>query len=248
MRHHKVLFCRQIGPADDYALSGHWTGADALLSVWQTEEDRALTLRPHSLRHLQNTELFRLGIADTIITKRFNRRQVAQSYEYDHRSLSEDLDQVELKPEVEDRLGEKSATILRLMKSGKARGPIVEAFKRIQLTDGEDAAIEYLVVEGGRLIEERKLQKLGNGEHKLLDAETASADGLSGTLQVATKSIQSRITGSIGLDNQLAHSKVGLEGVRKLLATAPGQLVFPDGPDLSHDLAKPKGRVLDGQY
>jgi len=113
----------------------------------QTDEDRALTIKPHNLSHLQNTELFRLGIADTIITKRFNRRQLAQSYEYDHRSLSEDLDQVELKPEVEDRLGEKSATILRLMKSGKARGPIVNAFKQIQLTDGEDAAIEYLAVE-----------------------------------------------------------------------------------------------------
>jgi hypothetical protein len=269
----------------------------------QTEEDRQLTLRPHSLRHLQNTELFRLGIADTIITKRFNRRHVAQSYEYDHRSLSEDLDQVELKPEVEARLGEKSATIARLIKCGKARGPIVDAFKRIQLTDGEDAAIDYLAVEADgfhstpyghcinsfmvdpcrkhlecftgckhlsatdlaqnrhnlvqlesrfelaiKLIEERKSQSLGNGNQKLLEAETASADGSSGALQAATKSIQSRISGSIGLDNQLAHAKVRLEGVRKLLETAPGQLVFPDGRDLSRDPAKPKGRVLDGQY
>lgn len=113
----------------------------------QSEDDRALTLRPHSLRYLQNTELFRLGIADTIITKRFNRRKVAQRYEYDHRSLSEDLEHIELKPEVEARLGEKSATIARLIKSGKARGPTVDAFKRIQLTDSEDAAIEYLAVE-----------------------------------------------------------------------------------------------------
>ncbi|NCA71721.1 MAG: hypothetical protein EOM91_16900 [Sphingobacteriia bacterium] len=41
-------------------------------------EDRRLTLQSHALRHLQNTELFRLGVADTIITKRFNRRSVAQ--------------------------------------------------------------------------------------------------------------------------------------------------------------------------
>jgi len=275
-----------------------------LFSVYgQTDEDRALTLRPHSLRHLQNTELFRLGIADTIITKRFNRRQVAQSYEYDHRNLSEDLDQVELKPEVEARLGEKSATITRLIKSGKARGPIVDAFKRVQLTDGEDAAIDYLAVEADgfhstpyghcinsftvdpcqkhlecftgckhlsatdlaqtrhnlvqlesrfalavKLIEERKSQSLGRGTPKLLDAESGSTDGLPRTMQVSEQTIQRRISGSIGLDNQLAHAKVRLEGVRKLLETAPGQLVFPDGADLSHDPAKPEGRVLDGQY
>jgi hypothetical protein len=54
--------------------------ADRLFAIYGgNDEDRALTLRPHSLRHLQNTELFRLGIADTIITKRFNRRQVAHS-------------------------------------------------------------------------------------------------------------------------------------------------------------------------
>jgi len=113
----------------------------------ENDEDRALTIQPHSLRHLQNTELFRLGVVDTIITKRFNRRRVAQSYDYDHRSLVEDLEQIDLKPEVEARLGEKSATVARLIKSGKARGPIVEAFKTIQQTQGEDAALEYLRAE-----------------------------------------------------------------------------------------------------
>ncbi len=46
-------------------------------------------------------------------------------------------------------------------------------------------------------------------------------------MQVPEQTIQLRISGSIGLDNQLAHAKVRLEGVRKLLETAPGQLVFP---------------------
>jgi hypothetical protein len=129
-----------------YALS-----ADSKVTLFatygQTDEDRALRLHPHSLRHLQNTELFRLAVADTIITKRFNRRKVAQSYDYDHRSLSEELDMVDLKPEVEARLGEKSATVARLIKSGKARGPIVEAFRKIQETQGEDEALEYLRTE-----------------------------------------------------------------------------------------------------
>lgn len=83
-----------------------------------TEEDRKLTLRSHSLRHLQNTELFRLGVADTIITKRFNRRSVAQSYEYDHRSLAEELDSIELPAGVEASLGSKASTVARLIKSG----------------------------------------------------------------------------------------------------------------------------------
>jgi hypothetical protein len=113
----------------------------------QTDQDRGLRLRPHSLRHLQNTELSRLAVADTIITKRFNRRKVAQSYEYDHRSLAEELDMIDLKPEVEARLGEKSATVARLIKSGKARGPIVEAFKTIQHAQGEEAALDYLRTE-----------------------------------------------------------------------------------------------------
>jgi hypothetical protein len=128
------------------ALSGNLT-LTLFETYGQTDRDRKLKLRPHSLRHLQNTELFRLAVADTIITKRFNRRRVAQSYDYDHRSLSEELDMIDLKPEVEARLGEKSATVARLIKSGKARGPIVQAFRTIQETQGEDEALEYLRAE-----------------------------------------------------------------------------------------------------
>jgi len=129
-----------------YALSAN-SKATLFETYGQTDQDRELRLQPHSLRHLQNTELFRLAVADTIITKRFNRRSVAQSYDYDHRSLSEELDIIDLKPEVEARLGEKSATVARLIKSGKARGPIVEAFRTIQQTQGEDEALEYLRAE-----------------------------------------------------------------------------------------------------
>ena len=266
----------------------------------QTDADRALTIRPHSLRHLQNTELFRLGIADTIITKRFNRRKVAQSYEYDHRNLAEELDQTELKPEVEAKLGEKSATIARMIKSGKARGPIVDGFTRIQLTEGEDAAFDYLNAEADgfhstpyghcinsfmvdpcpkhlecftgckhlsatdlaqnrqnlvqlevrfevamRAIEARKTKMLG-GDGRGLPTASDSADALPSALRATSRPIEERRLRGIGLDNQLAHAKVRLEGVRKLLATPPGQLVFPDGPDLSQSASGPKETVLDG--
>ena len=142
-------FCA-IGRMDRSMITSSLSGNSKLTlfeAYGQSDEDRELFIRPHSLRHLQNTELFRLGVADTIITKRFNRRQVAQSYDYDHRSLAEDLNQIDLKPEVEARLGEKSATVARLIKAGKARGPIVEAFRTIQQAQGEDAALEYLRAE-----------------------------------------------------------------------------------------------------
>lgn len=260
----------------------------------QTDEDRQMTLRPHSLRHLQNTELFRLGIADTIITKRFNRRQVAQSYECDHRSLAEELDQIELKPDVEAPLGEKSATIARLIRSGKARGPIVDAFKRIQLTDGEDAAFEYLGTEADgfhstpyghcinsfmvdpcqkhlecfngckhlsatdlaqtrnnlvqlearfetavRTIEARKSNILV-GKQLRLPKPPASGEAGSSALQASALPLEKRISTGVGLDNQLHHAQVRLAAVRKLLETRPGELVFPDGVDLSHDLTTAK--------
>jgi hypothetical protein len=262
----------------------------------QSDEDRQLTIRPHSLRHLQNTELFRLGVADTIITKRFNRRQVAQSYEYDHRSLAEDLDQIDLKPEVEARLGEKSATVARLIKSGKARGPIVEAFRTVQQTQGEDAALEYLRAEAdgfhstpyGHCINsftvdpcpkhlecftgcrhlsatdlpenrqnlvqleirlETAVQAIEARQHRIgrgapLELDTAG-DEHNSSLTVSAQSMRTWASSGIGMDNQLSHAKTRLAGVRKLLATPPGEQVFPNGPDLSRDSGNPIGRVLD---
>ncbi|MDZ7514408.1 hypothetical protein U5F72_21675, partial [Stenotrophomonas muris] len=113
----------------------------------QSDDDKDLVLTSHTLRHLQNTELFRLGVADTVISKRFNRRSVAQSYEYDHRSLAEELDQLELPPDVEMALGEKASTVAKMIQSGKASGPIVDAFKKIQSAEGDTAAFEFLKVE-----------------------------------------------------------------------------------------------------
>ncbi|UDU21179.1 hypothetical protein [Sinorhizobium meliloti] len=98
-----------------------------------TEEDRALRLTPHALRHLQNTELFRLGVADTIITKKFNRRSVQQSQVYYHRSLPEDLADIDLPPEAEERLGDKLMQVFELISANKARGPVVDEFHRVQL-------------------------------------------------------------------------------------------------------------------
>jgi hypothetical protein len=227
----------------------------------ETDDDRALTLESHSLRHLQNTELFRLGVADTIISKRFNRRSVAQSYEYDHRSLAEDLEQVELSPEIEIQLGTKAATVAKMIKTGKANGPIVDTFKKIQSTDGDEAAYEYLRVEAdgfhatpyGHCLNSftvdpcpKHLECFSGCRHLSatnLPENREHLIRLEGKLQDALETIKARTSPSVGWKNQLAHAEVRLTGVRKLLATERGTQPFPDGPDLS--IPSPSG-VLDG--
>lgn len=216
-----------------------------------TEEDRKLSLNTHSLRHLQNTELFRLGVADTIITKRFNRRSVAQSYEYDHRSLAEELEQIALPADVEISLGEKATTVARLIKGGRASGPIVQSFKEIQRTQGDDAAFEFLMVEAdgfhstpyGHCINSftvdpcpKHLECFAGCRHLTatnLPEYKHNIIVLEGRLKDALREAQARSTKSIGRENQIKHAQDRLLAVQQLLATPEGRPVFPAGPDLS---------------
>ncbi|MGV7241584.1 hypothetical protein [Caballeronia sp. M23-90] len=202
----------------------------------ESDEDRGLKLESHMLRHLQNTELFRLGVVDTIISKRFNRRSVAQSYEYDHRSLAEDLDQIEIPLDIEIMLGEKASTVARLIKGGKANGPIVDAFRRIQATEGDTEAYEYLRAEAdgfnatpyGHCMNSFTVDPCPKHLECFEDCRHLSA--------------RARPSTSIGWQNQLDHAGKRLAGVQKLLATPAGERPFPDGVDLS----RPRQRgVLD---
>lgn len=231
-------------------------------SYSSSDEDRALTLNPHTLRHLQNTELFRLGVADTIITKRFNRRSVAQSYEYDHRSLAEELEDIELPVEVEASLGGKAATVARMIKAGKASGPIVDSFKKIQRTHGDDAAFDFLKVEAdgfhstpyGHCINSftvdpcpKHLECFAGCRHLTatdMPKYRVHLVQLEGRFKDAVKAIESRSLKTIGRDNQLAHAKSRLEAVRQVLVTPDGMQVFPEGADLSKSVTNP-GSVLD---
>jgi len=226
----------------------------------ETDEDRALKIESHMLRHLQNTELFRLGVADTIISKRFNRRSVAQSYEYDHRSLAEELDQIEIPPDIEIMLGEKASTVAKLIKGGRASGPIVEAFRRIQATEGDTAAYEYLRVEAdgfhatpyGHCLSSFTVDPCPNHLECFNDCRHLSATDLpenrqnlirlEGKFKIAVEEIKARPSTSIGWKNQLEHAEQRLAGVRTLLATTAGERPFPDGRDLS---LLPQRGVLD---
>lgn len=226
----------------------------------RSDEDRAMKIEAHSLRHLQNTELFRLGVADTIISKRFNRRSVAQSYEYDHRSLAEDLAQIEIPDDVEIMLGEKASTVARLIKGGKASGPIVDAFRRIQAAEGDAAAYEYLRAEAdgfhatpyGHCLNSftvdpcpKHLECFDNCRHlsaTSLPEHQQNLVRLEGKFKLALDTIRGRPSTSVGWENQLEHAEKRLAGVQKLLATAPGEHPFPEGVDLS---LPPQRGVLD---
>jgi hypothetical protein len=219
-----------------------------------------MSIKSHALRHLQNTELFRLGVADTIISKRFNRRSVTQSYEYDHRSLAEELEQIEIPQDVEIMLGEKAATVAKMIKANKANGPIVEAFRRIQAREGDDSAYEYLRAEAdgfhatpyGHCLNSftvdpcpKHLECFANCRHLSatdLPENRKNLIRLEGKFKAAIETIKERPSTSLGWKNQLNHAEERLVGVQKLLATAPGERVFPDGLDLS---AADRAGVLD---
>lgn len=217
-----------------------------------TDEDRALTIEAHSLRHLQNTELFRLGVADTIISKRFNRRSVAQNYEYDHRSLAEELDEIEMDDDLEIMLGEKATTVAKMITAGKANGPIVDSFRQIQRTQGDAAAYEFLRAEAdgfhatpyGHCLNSftvdpcpKHLECFSGCRHLSatdLPENRSNLIRLEGKLKGAIETIKARPSNSVGWRNQLDHAVQRLHGVQTLLATSAGQPAFPDGADLSY--------------
>lgn len=221
-----------------------------------TPEDQSLSMLSHSLRHLQNTELFRQGVADTIITKRFNRKNIVQSYEYDHRSLAEDLDQIELPDGIEDMLGEKASITAKMILAGKTSGPIVEGFKRIQRLEGDEAAFQYLKGEAdgfhvtpyGHCLNSfnvdpcpKNLECFAGCRHLAasnLSSNIKHLTSLENKLKAALEEVERRPITSIGRDNQIQHAQIRLEGIRRLLDTQEGCLVFPEGTDLSRKASR----------
>jgi hypothetical protein len=229
----------------------------------QTDEDRRLTLKTHSFRHLQNTELFRLGVADTIITKRFNRRSVAQSYEYDHRSLAEELDQISLPEEWELMIGEsKAATVAKLIAAGRANGPIVREFKHIQALEGDAAALQFLAAEAdgfhatpyGTCLNSFTVDPCPQHLECFTGCRHLSATNLPehqrniltlhGRLKVALELAIAKPEGAVGKANQISHVTARIKGVERLMETLPGNKVFPNGRDIS--MADQRRSVLDG--
>lgn len=232
-------------------------------SYGDTTAEKALSLTTHQLRHLQDTELFRVGVADTIISKRHNRQSVAQSYIYDHRSLAETLTAVELPDDWAAALGgSTAATLAKMVQVGKANGPIVREFKRIQVEEGDMEALKFLMAEAdgfhttpyGTCLNSftvdpcpKQLECFNDCRHLSatdMPEHQANLVTLHGRLALALEHAQSKPEGTIGRANQIAHAQKRLEGVEKLLATSPGERVFPHGADLSQ--INKHESILDG--
>ena len=218
-----------------------------------TPEARAQTLNTHSLRHAQNTALFSAGLSDAIITKRYNRQSVAQSYVYDHRSLSEQLSAVSL-PAAANGLPDSVRTVAKMIKSGRAKAPIADEFRSVQAARGEKAAFEYLAAEAdgfhatpyGHCINgftqepcPKHLQCFGGCNHFVntgLTSNRRHLEGMLHKLETALEAIEARKAGP-GRDSQLRHAKLHLSNLRLLLASPEDSHPFANGPDLSRPIS-----------
>ena len=206
-------------------------------------------LDPHSLRHLQNTELFRQGLSDAIITKRFNRNSPAQSHVYDHRSLGEHLQSMDLPKAAADALGPKAQQAYSLIAKGKINGPIVAEFLRIQSLEGDDRAFAYLNAEVGALHFTPygfcvnsfavnpcpKHLECFNGCGHLVRSDHPSEIQTLTKLRDRLKSFVERVEAAPQkgphFEIHLHHAKERYDGVLAALAAQPGAHVFPDGGD-----------------
>lgn len=206
-------------------------------------------IEPHSLRHLQNTELFRHGLADTIITKRFNRRSVTESYSYDHRSLGEHLRAAEAPPIADGELEPHALSAWRLILADRIRGPVVDQFLEIQKEQGDGAAFAYLNAEAQALHVTPygfclnsfavtpcpKHLECFNGCGHLVRSDDPAEQGrlieLQGRLEAHITRAKERPSRAPGFANQLRHAEVRLRGVTAALAQQPGGAVFPEGED-----------------
>ncbi|MDI7863165.1 hypothetical protein MRS76_14490, partial [Rhizobiaceae bacterium n13] len=114
----------------DIALDGRQP--DSIFRRYLGAEGRNLRIKTHQNRHLQTTELYRHGVSDAIVTKRFNRTSLTQSRVYDNRSLSERFEALDLGDVALDVHREPQKRALEAIQSGKLAGPKVQTFLKCQ--------------------------------------------------------------------------------------------------------------------
>jgi hypothetical protein len=214
----------------------------------------AMSIEPHSLRHLMNTEFFRLNIPDTIITQHFGRESVPQSYEYDHRSLNERLSFVQLPPSAAEVIepGTAQETVAKMVVGGFASGShIAKSFKKIQAEHGDRAAFEYLVTnsDGFHVTPYgfcttsfavnpcvRHLKCFHDCKHYVasgIPEHRVTLEELRLKLVSMRKKAAAKPVTSIGRKNQIEHADHLIAGVDAALVAQPGAVVFENGRDHS---------------
>lgn len=242
-------------------LSGDGEGGRLFRRYGETDRSKQISINPHSLRHLQNTELFRQGVADTIITKRFNRRSTAQSYVYDHRTLAEHLDEMEPQTlKAAAKLGEHARRAFDLIRGQKIQGPVVKAFIRIQQESGDEAAFDYLNAEAGALHFTpygfcrnsfaaspcvKHLECFNSCNHLARTdspEEQRNLETLKDRYELHIGRLKARPSPAPNFGAQLAHAEERLAGIRAALAEVPGAKVFPEGSDLHVSIGDVRNR------
>jgi hypothetical protein len=220
----------------------------------RSKEALSMRLRPHSLRHSLHTELLRLNISDTIVTEQFSRQSVAQTHEYDHRSLAERLEFVRL-PETAQasiRSGQPEELVAKMVVSGMAsESHIGRTFKSIQAEHGDEAAFIYLAAnsDGFHVTPygyctnsfsmnpcARHLKCFDGCRHFVASGITehkTQLEELRGKLFAMRAKASSRPARSAGRKNQIAHADQLISGVDAALSAQPQMPVFPEGADLS---------------
>jgi len=245
-----------VGLADATFLTSVLDGSEGKYSLFReygkTEEDKRLKIPSHSFRHLQNDELFRHGVADAVITARFGRTSNAASAEYDHRSLLEELSEIDLPDEWASTLGDsKAAQVAKLIILDKVDGPIIRQFREILAREGERPALEFLAAEADGfhvtpygfcvnsfLVDPcpKHLECFNNCRSLAatdLPENRVNLTSLRANMKLALDTASARPESTPGKQNQIEHARVRIEAIDKLLRTKPGVLVFPDGVDRS---------------
>lgn len=233
---------------------GRFPGRSLFNTYGQSPKAKAFSIKPHSLRHLLNTEMFRKGVSDTVITHHFGRQTVAQSYEYDHRNLAEKLSFVKL-PSVASKVlpaGSAKELVGKMVVSGLAlRSHLGQSFKRIQQESGEEAAFTYLAANADgfhvtpygfctnsfsvnpctrhlKCFDQCKhFAASGIAEHKV------TLEDLRSKLVAMRDVARSKPANTVGRKNQIAHAERLIAGVSAALDAQPNQAVFTDGVDHS---------------
>lgn len=233
---------------------GSGQGQPSLFEKYGQGDVSAFHVRPHSLRHLLNTELFRQNVPDTVITQQFGRTSVAQSYEYDHRSLAERLKAIALPPNIQSRVppGSPSELVAKMVYSGAAASThIGQSFVKIQREHGDEAAINYLIANSdgfhftpyGLCVNSfsvnpcaRHLKCFDNCKHYVATQQpqhVVMLGKLKDNHEKLLAKAKAASVNTVGRKNTIAHLESQLVGISQALETPPNQQVFPDGVDHS---------------
>lgn len=212
------------------------------------------SVRPHALRHLLNTELFRLGVPDTVITQQFGRQTVVQSYEYDHRTLSERLDFIRLPDSAKDLVkpGSSQELVAKMVVGGLVpTSHIAKSFTAIQAASGDLAAFRYLVANSdgfhvtpyGFCLNSfsmnpcaRHLKCFDRCKHFTasgLPEHKITLENLRSQLVQMRGAATAKPAKTVGRRNQIAHADALLAGVEAALLAQPNTPVFGGNTDHS---------------